>query len=257
MLAGFARAVAHATPPRAVFAAPLGGGMAVCDAPGSPLNKIAGLGFAPLDEQEFAAAERAFAVRDVPVQVELATHAGSDVLTALTARGYRPVAFEDVLGCALPTPLPAIAAGIATAPSPDQDLDAWIDTMILGFAQPDLQGAAAHEAFDRAAIERAMRDMQAAPGFARYEATADGRRAGAAGMRLQDGIALLCGAATLPEHRRRGVQTALLGRRLGDAAAAGCDLAVLTTLPGSKSQQNAHRRGFWLLYSRIVLVKQA
>ena len=37
---------------------------------------------------------------------------------------------------------------------------------------------------------------------------------------------------------------------------AGCDVAVIVTQPGSTSQQNAQRRGFGLLYTRAVLVKQ-
>jgi hypothetical protein len=48
---------------------------------------------------------------------------------------------------------------------------------------------------------------------------------------------------------------ALLAARLSDAAKAGCDIAVVTTAPGSKSQQNAQRQGFALLYTRAVLVK--
>jgi hypothetical protein len=64
--------------------------------------------------------------------------------------------------------------------------------------------------------------------------------------------------ATLDEiaHRRRGIQTALLSARLADAAAAGCDIAVVTTQPGSKSQQNVQRQGFDLLYTRAVLIKE-
>jgi hypothetical protein len=42
---------------------------------------------------------------------------------------------------------------------------------------------------------------------------------------------------------------------VADAAAAGCDVAVITTQPGSKSQENAQRRGFQLLYTRAVLVR--
>ena len=79
--------------------------------------------------------------------------------------------------------------------------------------------------------------------------------AGFASMRLDDGLAQLCGAATLPAFRRRGIQTAFLHRRLADAAAEGCDLALVTTQPGSKSQQNSEQQGFALLYSRAVLVK--
>jgi hypothetical protein len=44
-----------------------------------------------------------------------------------------------------------------------------------------------------------------------------------------------------------GVQAALLSARLADAAAADRDIAVVATLPGSKSQQNVQRQGFDLL----------
>jgi GNAT superfamily N-acetyltransferase len=80
--------------------------------------------------------------------------------------------------------------------------------------------------------------------------------AGGASFHIAEGIAQFSGAATAPAHRRRGIQTALLSARLADAAAAGCDIAVVTTQPGSKSQQNAQRRGFDLLYTRAVLVMQ-
>jgi ribosomal protein S18 acetylase RimI-like enzyme len=73
-------------------------------------------------------------------------------------------------------------------------------------------------------------------------------------MRIDRGIAQLCGAATLPEQRRRGVQSALLDRRLADAGTAGCDLAVVTTQPGSKSHENVQKFGFELLYTRAVLL---
>jgi hypothetical protein len=72
---------------------------------------------------------------------------------------------------------------------------------------------------------------------------------------MAEGVAQFIGTATAPAHRRRGVQTALLSARLADAAAAGCDFAVITTQPGSKSQQNAQRRGFDLLYTRAVLCR--
>ena len=61
----------------------------------------------------------------------------------------------------------------------------------------------------------------------------------------------------MPAHRLRGVQSTLLAHRLGHAARHGCDLVVVTTQPGSKSQQNVMRQGFELLYSRNVLVREA
>jgi hypothetical protein len=35
----------------------------------------------------------------------------------------------------------------------------------------------------------------------------------------------------------------------------GCDVAVVTTAPGSKSAENVQRFGFSILYVRAVLVK--
>jgi GNAT superfamily N-acetyltransferase len=89
-----------------------------------------------------------------------------------------------------------------------------------------------------------------------YLAFRDSVVAGGASMRMSEGVAQLTGAATAPAHRRHGVQTALLSARLSDAVHAGCDIAVVTTQPGSKSQQNVQRRGFHLLYTRAVLIKQ-
>jgi GNAT superfamily N-acetyltransferase len=114
-----------------------------------------------------------------------------------------------------------------------------------------------HEQYPRETAEAVIADMAAVPGLVRYLARRGGVAAGGASMRLADGVAQLCGAATLPGHRRRGVQTALLATRLDVAARAGCDVAVVTTQPGSKSQENAQRQGFELLYTRAVLVRPA
>ena len=76
------------------------------------------------------------------------------------------------------------------------------------------------------------------------------------GRSLFEGVAQLCGAATLPKHRRHGVQSALLAARLEIASRAGCDVAVVTTQPGSKSQENVQKQGFELLYTRAILVRQ-
>jgi GNAT superfamily N-acetyltransferase len=104
-------------------------------------------------------------------------------------------------------------------------------------------------------VERAFNDYGEVEGSVRYLALRDGAPAGGAVVRLGAGIAQFCGAATLPEHRRKGVQSALLRARLIDAARHGGELAVVTTQPGSKSQENSQRAGFTLLYPRAMLVR--
>ncbi len=68
-------------------------------------------------------------------------------------------------------------------------------------------------------------------------------------------IVALFGAGTLPEFRRRGLQTALLRRRMAAAQKAGCEHAVIVTLGGTTSQRNAERLGFRVAYSKATLAK--
>ena len=149
------------------------------------------------------------------------------------------------------------ADGISVSPSPPDELLAWIDVVVTGFASPDVQGVPSHEHSPRDTTEAVIGDMAAVPGLVRYLARRDGIPAGGASLRLAEGVAQLCGAATLPEHRRRGVQTALLAARLEAAGREGGEVAVVTTQPGSKSQENAQRHGFEPLYTRAVLVRSA
>ncbi len=240
------------------FTAMVAGGVAAHCAPHSPLNKLAGLGFDGLpDEEAMAAIEDAFATRGADLNVEVATLADPGLAPWLTGRGYRLVGFEAVLGCPLaPHDPPSPPDDVRIERSGREQLDTWIDLIADGFAAPEGQGVASHESFPREILETSIRGLAAAPGFVHYLATRGGQAAGGASMRITDGIAQLCGAATLPAHRRRGIQAAFLALRLGEASRAGCDLAVMTCQPGSKSQQNAQRRGFALLYNRAVLSRQ-
>jgi GNAT superfamily N-acetyltransferase len=236
------------------FRIPIAGGVATFVEPGSPFNKVAGLGFGGVPAAaELEEVERAFAARGAPVQVEVAHLADPAVARTLTERGYRLVSFENVLGKRLAGAERAEVPGVEVRRSGDDEFDAWFDVVADGFEHPDEQGLPWHEAFPRDVLERTEHALAAA-GVVRYVALHDGAVAGGGSLRLADGLAQLAGAATAPAHRRRGVQTALLAARLADAAAAGCELAVVTTQPGSKSQQNVQRRGFELLYTRAVLV---
>ena len=242
-----------------VLSRPFAGGHAAFTEPGSPLNKVAGLGFeGPPRETELAGVEEEYARRGCPVRVELSSLADPAIGAFLTRLGYVLEGFEDVLGLALPAAgLPPVPEGIRVRPSGEDELERWLDVTVTAFLTPDEQGVPSSESFEEGVLRRVVRDFVRADGMTRYLAEREGVPAGGGSLRVADGLAQLCGAATLPAHRRRGVQTALLSERLAAATRAGCDLAVVTTQPGSKSQENARRRGFALLYTRAVLVRAA
>jgi hypothetical protein len=91
-----------------------------------------------------------------------------------------------------------------------------------------------------------------APGWQRYLAYLGGEPAAAAVLALDDGIAYLANAATVPAHRGCGCHSALIGRRLADAAEAGCELAVSGARFASQSQRNLERARLRIAYTKAV-----
>ncbi len=239
------------------FLTPVAGGVASFADHGSPYNKVAGLGFAGVpDVDDLETIERAFADRGTPTQIELAHLADPQVGILLTERGYRLESFENVLGRTIDrSPQRPPPPGVEVRRSADDEFEAWLGVVADSAAHPDTEGLPWHEEFPRDIYELAQRDSFGA-GVLRYAALRDGVLAGGAELRITDGIAQFAGAATAPQHRRHGIQSALLQARLAAAAVAGCDIAVIVTQPGSKSQQNSQRSGFDLLYTRAVLVKE-
>ncbi len=238
------------------FVIPVAGGLASFADDDSPFNKLVGLGFGGVPTaDELDEIEHAYAAVGAPVQVELPHLIDPEIGIALSRRGYQLESFENVLGIAIADRYDVMLPDeIEIRPSGDQELDIWLNVMADAVAVPDTQGVPWREEFPRDTYIEAERDTAAAD-ITRYIATLNGEIVGGAGLRTAEGVAQFAGAATLPAHRRHGIQSALLFTRLSEAATAGCDVGVITTQPASKSQQNAQRSGFDLLYTRTVLVK--
>jgi GNAT superfamily N-acetyltransferase len=243
------------------FVLPLDGGLALFAAPRSPMNKVIGFGFdAELDLQELATIEERWAERGEPVRIELSILADPAVVAKLSERGYRLQGFENVLACRI------ARAAQAAAPSPEitieivggDTFEEWFTIAIDSFSNMDGSGSASDPVLPREELERLLREAmgpQAVEGLTRYIARFGGEPAGEAALHIDEGLALLSGSGTVPHLRGRGVQKALVARRLDDARCEGCDLAVVVTAPGTRSQENVMRRGFELLYTRAVLVR--
>lgn len=258
--AALARAVADgvAAGGGVVAVDPIAGGYAVLARPGLPTNKVAGCGFGdPLDLDALTAIEATWWARGEPVRFELATLAAPSLHRALAGRGYLLDGFEHVLVRRLG---PADAHAAAAAGVTVEEVTAataadWLRVSIDGFGHPD--GASPLDApIPTEVLATIFTDLAAAT-LPRYLARVDGVPAGIASARYADGVVQLCGAATAPAFRRRGVQRALLTARLAHAVAAGCELAVVTTSPASQSQANVMRVGFALCYARAVWLRPA
>ncbi len=252
-----ARAAARRVPEDDIVLEEMHGGVAAFVEPGSPYNKAAGFGFDGLPAAgAMEALERQFASRNAPLQFEVSSLGDPAFVRMLTMRGYVLTAFENVLGLAIHPaagvrPLPE---GVRVTEAGETGSAAWMDAMADGFMTPDVyDGPPSQDSIPRDVLTSIFGDSIAA-GFDRYLAWRGDAVAGGATFRTEDRVAQFCGAATLPAHRRRGVQSALLQYRLNEGARLGCDVAVVTTTPGSTSQANVQKAGFSLLYVRANLV---
>lgn len=255
LCAGLAERTAAREPAVKPFTMPVAGGIAVFAGPGSPTNKMIGIGFerAP-DEAELAEVEARFSAAGAALQAEVSTLASPDTLALFVRRGYEPRGFENELGHPLEEREAVLAEGVTIVRLPAATPE-FCDIMVEGFTHQDVGGVGGDALPGAEAARQAMMLMAEDPGFRAYQAYLDGQPVGVAGLRIDQTIAQFCGAATLLAFRRRGVQTSLVRARLADAAVAGCEVAVVTVQPASKSQQNTQRAGFALLYSRALLVK--
>ena len=197
----------------AALTIPIAGGVATWAGEGSPLNKVAGLGFGGLpDETALAAVEQAFEQRRTRVRVELSNLAEAALGELLCRRGYRFTGFENVLGLLLPPPAggPRVAPQVDVREADDADLEDWLDAVLEGFARPDTPNVGSNEEHPRSVLEPLVRDLSRINGLIRYTARHGGVIAGGASLRVCEGVAQFAGAATHPAHRRQGVQASLL-----------------------------------------------
>jgi ribosomal protein S18 acetylase RimI-like enzyme len=235
----------------------IAGGKAVFAGPQSPTNKMIGIGFDGLPaDDELDRVERAFADRAAPLQAEISTLAHPELHGRLTRRGYEPRGFENVLGHPLANAAAPDAGVIVERAQPDA-VPVLLEVLVTAFSTPDIGGVGGDEPPPSDALRDALARTMRVSGFEGFTARIGGEIAGAAVLRIDGDVAQFSGAGTLPQFRRRGVQTALLRTRLRRAREAGCAVAVVCTQPASKSQQNVQREGFALLYARQLLVKPA
>jgi GNAT superfamily N-acetyltransferase len=219
------------------------GAYAVFDGIDSPVTQTFGLGtFEKLDPDSLDAIERFFLDRGAPVLHEVSPFAEVATLQMLCARNYRPIELSNVLCRPVGRPTTEEQSGVSVRLIAPEEAQLWSNISARGWSHehPELGDFLR----DLGAISAAREDSLC------FLAEHDGEPGAAGVLCLHDGVALFGGSATVPELRRRGLQAALLHKRMGYAFDHGCDLAMIVVQPGSDSQRNAERKGFRIAYTR-------
>ncbi|HEY2961750.1 MAG TPA: GNAT family N-acetyltransferase [Pyrinomonadaceae bacterium] len=169
--------------------------------------------------------------------------ADASTFALLSERGYKPLEFSNVLYRPITTDLRLEAERneqIRVWRIRDDEVDLWAQTAFEGWS----------EFTEVADFLRDLGHITARSKPLTFLAELDGKRIAAGALSINNDIALLAGASTIPSARRQGAQNALLEERLRQAAAQGCTIAMMVTQPGSGSQRNAERHGFRIAYTR-------
>jgi GNAT superfamily N-acetyltransferase len=256
---GFCALAARAGEPGGADSLLIGGGQALFAHAGSPLNKMLGLGLGQdVSDAELDAIDDFYDRRGVDAQVELCPLATPGLAARLIARGYVLQGFENELARvvdgeeSLPAPLDQPGPLAVNPATSADDEELWVDVVTRGFAAAEQLAAHDAAALD-AGLRRVMRAFRH-ESMVRYLVHADGTAVGGGGVFVFNGVAGLVGTATVPDHRGRGVQHAVVARMLRDAAPR-ADLAIATVAPGSQSQRTFERFGFRVIYTRAILVR--
>jgi hypothetical protein len=219
------------------------GAYAVFDGIDSPVTQSFGLGiFEELKSTSLDVIERFFLDRGAPVLHEVSPLAGVAALDMLCARNYRPIEISSVLYRPVEQPTAEGSGHIRVRVIGPQEAQLWTQINARGWTYD-------HPEFMDFLLQ--FGDIITARKHTLlFLAELDDKPGAAGTLCLHEGVALFGGSATIPEMRRRGLQTALLDERMRYAFENRCDLAMMVAEPGSKSQRNAERKKFRIAYTR-------
>jgi GNAT superfamily N-acetyltransferase len=220
------------------------GAQVVFDGIESPATQTFGLGiFAELTPEILDEIELFFHDRGAPVQHEVSPFAGVAAFDLLCRRNYRPMEISNVLFQPIVQPSPQENNSIRVRIIASEEAALWVELNARGWSHehPEMKEFLLGFGSIVASREQSIN----------FLAEFNGTPGAVGSLSIHEGIALFSGSTTIPEMRRRGLQSALLRERMRYAAEQGCDLASIVTMPGSDSQRNAERNGFFIAYTRM------
>ncbi len=245
--AGFVETRARLFPESGAEWIEVGGAYAMFDGIESPLTQTFGLGvFDEITNAELDEIEAFFKRHNAPVFHEVSPLADASLIALLNERGYEPIELTNVMYRALE------AENIINAPKNPN-----IRTRIIDLNEVDVFAKTAVAGWSAEMPEFADFGMEFCTVGANsktassFVAEIDGEPVATGTLFVCGDAAMLGGASTIPESRKRGAQTALLAARLRYALEErGCTIAVMGAQPGSQSQRNGEKNGFRVAYTR-------
>jgi GNAT superfamily N-acetyltransferase len=208
--------------------------------PNPNFNRVAGLKAPHVAEIEPLV--RWYRDNGVKLRFEILPREGDGELgRELVRLGLYPSEFHTALVRDVSEP-PAASETAVEQVTSEAAMDEFLGAYIAGWTIPDGDGF--------------KRNVRAGwfnrPGWSLFLARVDGKPAAEGILYVKDGVGYLADASCDPKFRRRGLQAALLARRIAKAREVGCTLVCSGAAYLSTSHRNMERAGMRILFNRAI-----
>jgi GNAT superfamily N-acetyltransferase len=212
---------------------------AIFAGPGSPLTQARG----QFTEQDLTEIQSFYRGRTGHWEAVADPFIETDNFNRLLASGATVMNWESILVADPKTcPPQALDPEIEVTEAVGDNVATWAEVAREGFFGPNPDPMLLQ-------LDQILRSL---PNTRRYLALVNKKPAAAATLSVTEGVASLGGAATLPDFRGKGIQTALMAIRIQDAAKES-DLIMMEATAGTSSHRNAERAGLRVAWSQLCL----
>ncbi|MED1205789.1 GNAT family N-acetyltransferase [Heyndrickxia acidicola] len=220
--------------------------------PGPAFNTVKGLKKG--NEREVERIINFYRKKKIPARFELSPSGTSpDLFANLSKKGFYHHDFHTVLFRSLSSNIQiiktSISPGITIRELKRHEFGLFADIYTNGFQMPS---------FLKQSVAENNEVLYDNKDWTFYLAIIENEPAGIGVLFMKNGIATLAAAATLPEFRNRGVQSALISHRINQAYIHGCYLITGQAKFGSVSQNNMEREGLKVAvaYTKSIWIKR-
>jgi len=210
----------------------------------SPLSQTVGIGFKPDNwEKLIDKIEDFYFTEKCDVNIDLNISVEKELINTLLKRGYKDIGQTNILMKQFDGAFNEITSNIKD--SGNYDTDILAETITRGFTN----GKTDTEMYEVFKVYKQM------PGMKCYHYEKNNKIAGCGFVKIFSNIAALCGASTLKEYRRQGIQTQLMKARVNYALEKGCNIFAVVTIEESLSEKNYIKNGFKIVSQRKKFCK--
>ncbi|KMJ57219.1 acetyltransferase [Bacillus sp. LL01] len=216
--------------------------------PGPSFNTVKGISeenLGDLDEIiEF------YSEKGIPARFEVTpSNASADLFRKLSTLGFFQSGFHTALYRSLSSdesPIAGVGNTIQIEEISLVDFDIFGDLYTKGFGMPG-----AFKNF----VTQNNKILAESDHWVFYMASVEGNPAGVGVLFQKNAVATLAASATVPAFRNKGVQPALIQKRIQQAVDAGCEYVIGQAAYGSVSQKNMERAGLKVAYTNAIWEK--